>query len=66
MSINGVIVQDVKFTSIVEPLETEKVQISIRLWKKVIERLKEQNPKYQMLMNGILEAYIFNHNKKIK
>lgn len=64
MSINGVIVQDVKFTSIVEPLETEKIQISIRLRKKVIERLKEQNPKYQVLINGILEAYIFNHNKK--
>ena len=64
MSVNGVIVQDIKFTSIIEPLETEKIQISIRLRKKVIERLKEQNPKYQVLINGILEAYVFNCRKK--
>ena len=61
MSVNGVIVQDIKFTSIIEPLETEKIQISIRLRKKVIEKLKKQNPKYQVLINGILEAYIFNY-----
>lgn len=64
MSVNGIIIQDIKFTSIIEPLETEKIQISIRLRKKIIEKLKEQNPKYQVLINGILEAYIFNHNKK--
>lgn len=64
MSVNGIVIQDIKFTSIIEPLETEKTQISIRLRKKVIEKLKKQNPKYQVLINGILEAYIFNSDKK--
>ena len=44
MSINGVIVQDIKFTSIVEPLETETIQISIRLRKKV-RKIKKTKPK---------------------